>query len=89
MKSPVFRDVLGDVYGSREGINPISPEWRSEAIVALVSGRYAERAFDRLPVLADALQDAGCEDEKVLTHCWEPGPQMRGCWVTDACLSKS
>lgn len=40
-----------------------SPEWRAETVVALASGIYAERAFDRLSVLADALQDAGCEYE--------------------------
>jgi len=47
---------------------------------------YEERAFDRLPILADALEDAGCNETLVLNHCRGPGPHVRGCWVVDLLL---
>jgi hypothetical protein len=46
---------------------------------------YDERAFDRMPVLGDALEEAGCTDEGVLSHC-RSGVHARGCWVVDALL---
>jgi hypothetical protein len=49
---------------------------------------YEERAFDRLPILADALEEAGCTDAEVLEHCRGPGPHVRGCWVVDLLLGK-
>ena len=55
----------------------------------LARGIYDERAFDRLPILADALQDAGCEDEQVLAHSRGPGPHARGCWVVDLVIGKA
>jgi hypothetical protein len=74
--------------------NPFSPvafaeSWRSETAVALAAGIYAERAFDRLPILADALEEAGCDHPDVLTHCRGPGPHARGCWVVDGVLGKA
>lgn len=62
------------------------PEWRTEAVVALSRGIYDDRAFERLPVLADALEDAGCADPDILAHCRGGGPHARGCWVIDAAL---
>jgi hypothetical protein len=56
--------------------------------VALARGIYAERAFDRLPILADALQDAGCDNADVLAHCRGRGPHVLGCWVVDRLLKK-
>ena len=50
---------------------------------------YDDRAFDRLPILADALEDAGCDDHDILAHCRGPGPHVRGCWVVDLVLGKS
>jgi hypothetical protein len=57
-------------------------------VVALARGIYADRAFDRLPILADALQDAGCENTDLLAHCRGEGPHVRGCWVVDLLLEK-
>jgi len=67
----------------------LDPSWRTSAVVALADGIYADRAFDRLPILADALQDAGCDNEDVLAHCRADGPHARGCWVVDLLLGKS
>ena len=67
----------------------IDPQWLTSTVVALAEGIYADRAFDRLPILADALQDAGCGNEDVLTHCRDAGPHARGCWVVDLLLGKT
>lgn len=66
----------------------LDPGWRTSTVVALAWGIYADRAFDRLPILADALEDAGCEDADVLGHCRGPDPHVRGCWVVDSLLGK-
>ena len=68
----------------------IDPQWLTSDVLALARGIYAERAFDRTPILADALQDAGCDDEDVLAHCRDAArPHVRGCWVVDLVLGKS
>jgi len=67
----------------------LDPAWLTSTVVSLAEGIYAERAFDRLPILADALQDAGCENTDVLDHCRGPGPHVRGCWVVDLVLGKA
>ena len=54
----------------------------------LAQGIYDDRAFDRLPVLADALEEAGCTNAEILAHCREPGPHVRGCWALDLLLGK-
>ena len=62
--------------------------WRTSTVVALAQGIYAERALDRLPILADALQDAGCDNADILTHLRGDGPHVRGCWALDLILGK-
>jgi hypothetical protein len=81
--------LANDVVGNPFYPVALDPAWRTEAVVGLVAGIYADRAFDRLPVLADALEDAGCADADVLTHCRGPGPHVRGCWVVDLLLGKT
>ena len=66
----------------------VDPAWRTATARSLARGIDAERAFDRLPILADALQDAGCDSADILTHCRGPGPHVRGCWVVDFLLGK-
>jgi hypothetical protein len=74
--------------------NPLRPitfpaSWRTFAAVGIAEGIYADRAWDRLPILADALEDAGCTDPDVLAHCRGDGPHVRGCWVVDNILGRS
>jgi hypothetical protein len=73
--------------------NPFRPliadaRWLTNAVVALAAGIYDDRAFDRLPILADALEEAGCTDADILGHSRGPGPHVRGCWVIDLLLGK-
>jgi hypothetical protein len=76
------------LFGNPFRAAPVDPVRVRGTVAALARGIYEERGFDRLPVLADALQDAGCEDEDLLAHCRGPGPHFRGCWVIDRLLGK-
>jgi hypothetical protein len=80
--------LLRDLFGNPFRRVAFDPAWRTPTVVSLARGVYADRAFDRLPVLADALMDAGCTDADVLDHCRAPGPHARGCWVVDRVLGK-
>jgi hypothetical protein len=64
------------------------PRWRTADAVGLAAGIYEERAFGRLPLLGDALMDAGCDDDAILSHCRHDGLHARGCWVVDMVLAK-
>jgi hypothetical protein len=64
------------------------PEWRTSTAVALAGQMYEARDFSAMPILADALQDAGCDNADILDHCRSPGPHVRGCWVVDLVLGK-
>ena len=69
----------------------INPEWltaRDGAVAKLAQRIYEDRCFDHLPILADALEEAGCTTEGILAHCRSPGPHVRGCWVVDRILAK-
>jgi hypothetical protein len=94
-KNEVFEDwdadavaLLRCIYG-----NPFRPValdlgWLTPEVVVLAGVVYNELAFDRLPILADALEDAGCTDQDTLGHLRGPGPHVRGCWVIDLLLGK-
>lgn len=58
-----------------------NPAWATETVQALVAGIDAERAFDRLPILADALEEAGCDDLLLLRHCRECPTHTTDCWA--------
>jgi hypothetical protein len=66
------------------------PAWRTDTAVAVARQMYDSRNFGAMPILADALQDAGCEDEQILMHCRDAtAPHVRGCWVCDLVLGFS
>jgi hypothetical protein len=81
-------DLLRCIFGNPFRVVSFDPRWRTEDVLGVARGIYEERAFDRLPLLADALMDAGCDDEQVLGHCRDEGPHARGCWVVDLVLGK-
>jgi hypothetical protein len=62
------------------------PAWLTGDVVALIRGIRSDAAFERLPILADALMEAGCEDPDILAHCQSGGPHVPGCWVVDFLL---
>jgi len=84
VQSSLLRDIFGNPF------SPVAfdPRWLTTDVVALARGIYEDRAFDRLPLLADALMDAGCDSDDILSHCRSEGPHVRGCWVVDLVLGK-
>jgi hypothetical protein len=80
--------LLRDIFGNPFRPVALDPSWLTSTVVALAEGIYQDRAFDRMPILADALQDAGCDNEAILNHCRQPGEHVRGCWVVDLVLAK-
>jgi len=82
----LLRDILPNPF--RKLTKP-KKDWLTETARALAKGIYAERAFDRMPILADALEDAGCDHADMIAHCRGDGPHVRGCWVVDLILGKS
>ncbi|MBX9584052.1 MAG: hypothetical protein K2X87_27445 [Gemmataceae bacterium] len=83
-QTALLRDGIGNPFRPVA----IDPDWLTSTVVALAAGIYADRAFDRPPVLADALEDAGCGHADILAHCRGDGPHARGCWVVDMILGK-
>jgi hypothetical protein len=80
--------LLRDIFG-----NPFHPirfaiRWRTGAVVGVAEAIYAERGFGEMPVLGDALEEAGCSEADILAHCRQPRPHVRGCWVLDLALNK-
>jgi hypothetical protein len=62
--------------------------WNDGTIPKIAQAIYDERAFDRMPILADALEEAGCTDADILAHCRSGGEHVRGCWVVDLILGR-
>jgi hypothetical protein len=76
-------DIIRCLAGNPFGHTAFNPEWRTRTVEDLAQGLYEERAFDRLPILADALEEAGCDHEAVLNHFRSDGSHARGCWAVD------
>jgi hypothetical protein len=81
--------LIRDIFGNPLRPVRVNPSWLTSDVAVLGRVVYDERAVDRLPILADALEDAGCTDGAILEHCRGPGPHVRGCWVVDLLLGKS
>jgi hypothetical protein len=81
-----------DLFGNPFRLSPPPPAavltWNDGTVRRIADGIYQERAFDRLPILADALLDAGCDNEALILHCRSEGPHVRGCWALDLILGK-
>ena len=76
-------DLLREVVGNPFRPASLGPAERRGAIEKIAQASYDDLDFSRLPVLADALEEAGCADEAVLAHLRGPGPHARGCWALD------
>jgi hypothetical protein len=87
MQAVLLRDIFGNTVHS-VAISPSWLRWNGGTIRSLAQAIYDERVFTRLPVLGDALEEAGCDDLDILRHCRGPGPHVRGCWLIDLLLGK-
>ena len=84
-----FMRFTQDIFGNPFRSVAFDPRWRTEHTVGLAAKMYDDREFAAMPILADALEEAGCENADILTHCREPGVHVRGCWVADLVLGKA
>jgi hypothetical protein len=84
----VQASLLRDIFGNPFRRPHFDPTWQTSSVVRLAKAIYEERAFDQLPPLADALEEAGCTNADILAHCRQPGLHFRGCWVMDLILGK-
>lgn len=80
--------LLRDVYPSLTPQPALNPRRLTTNVLELAQAIYEGRMFDRMPILADALVDAGCDDESILVHCRSDNPHARGCHVLDLILGK-
>jgi hypothetical protein len=82
-------DALRDIFGNPFRPVAFDPAWRTTDAVALARQAYESRDFGAMPILADALEEAGCDCEGVLSHCRDASlAHVRGCWVVDSVLGK-
>jgi hypothetical protein len=79
-------DLIREIFGSP--FHPVAflPDWCTDTAVLLARRMAEEREYSAMPILADALQDAGCDDPEILDHCRESGTHVSGCWVVDLVL---
>ena len=87
--------LVRDIFGNPFRPVPLNPAWRTPTVTAVATAAYEERhlpagtlAPERLAVLADALEDVGCDSADILSHLRGSGPHVRGCWVVDLLLGK-
>jgi hypothetical protein len=83
----LLREVVGNPFRP-VALDPAWLAWNHGTVPAIARRVYEERAFHDLPILADALEDAGCTEADILAHCRQPGEHVRGCWVVDLILRR-
>lgn len=84
----MLRDIFSNPFHPTPSIAPEILAWNYQTVVKMTLAIYDEQAFDRLPILADALEDAGCDDATILDHCRQADDHVWGCWLVDLLLGK-
>jgi hypothetical protein len=79
-------DLLREVMGNPFRPTTFEPRWRTAETLGLAQTIWHDRVFDLMPVLGDALEDAGCDAADLLAHCRGLGVHVRGCWALDRVL---
>jgi hypothetical protein len=88
VQAALLRDVFGPVPYRSVAVEPGWLTWNHGTVPAIARHVYDDRAWHDLPILADALEDAGCNDQDILGLCRSGGEHARGCWVVDLMLGK-
>jgi hypothetical protein len=81
--------LLRHVVGNPMHPLAFDPTWRTPSALAIARYAYNERQWGDLPFLADALEEAGCDEELLLSHCRQRGEHLRGCWALDLVLGRT
>jgi hypothetical protein len=87
-QAELLKDITGNPFHPPLLLLPDVVAWNDRTVPKIAAGIYAEYAFERMPILHDALLDAGCTDEALLSHCRTPEGHVRGCWALDLILGK-
>jgi hypothetical protein len=85
----LLRDIIGSPFRPPPRIDVDWLSWNDGTIPKLAQIIYTGRRFNDLPILADALEEAGCGEADILNHCRQPSEHVRGCWVVDLVLGKA
>jgi hypothetical protein len=88
MSAEKFLSAIHEICGNPFRPLSFNPNWQTSTVQQLAAAIYQEKAFDRLPILADALEDAGCDSTDLLNHLRQPGEHVRGCWALDLVLGE-
>jgi hypothetical protein len=88
-QADLLRCLYGNPFRPAPRIDPRWLAWHGGTVPRLAQAVYDGRVFDRLPLLADALEDAGCADPELLGHLRSGGEHARGCWAVDLILGKA
>jgi len=88
VQAALLRDIAGVLPFRSLTADSSWLAWNNGTVPNLAQAIYTGRAFDRMPILADALEDAGCTNQDILNHCRGGGEHVRGCWVVDLLLAK-
>jgi hypothetical protein len=84
--SPELCDLLREVVGNPFRTTQVDQQWlawNQKTVATLARAIRSEKKFDLMPLLGDALEDAGCTDPTILAHCRDSRPHVTGCWVID------
>jgi hypothetical protein len=88
-QAQLIRDLVGPLPFRAKARDEAWLAWNNGTVAKLAETTYAERSFDVMPILADALSDAGCTDSEILDHCRRPAEHILGCWVLDFLLGRA
>jgi hypothetical protein len=80
--------LIREIFGNPFCLVAVNPLWFTSTVLELARQMYERRDFYPMPILADALQDTGCDSDDILLHCRQPGEHVRGCWVVDLLQGK-
>jgi len=80
--------LLREIFGNPFRRRPFDPNWLTPSVKELANALYEKRRFNQMPLLGDALEEAGCDVQDVLEHCRKGGEHVRGCWVVDLILAR-
>ena len=83
----LIREVIGNPFRDYY-LDPMWLAWEGGIVGQIARGIYEDRAFDRMPILGDALEESGCDQQTILDHCRSGDEHRRGCWALDLVLDK-
>jgi hypothetical protein len=88
-QAALLRDVFGNPFRPPPSIDSRCLYWNDGAVLKLAHIIYDERRFADLPLLADALEEAGCTNADLVAHCCQRGEHEHGCWALELLLGKA